>query len=407
MNSRRQLRVCHVAYSFYETDNRVMRYAETLAARGDRVDVIALRRPGQSWRGTLNGVHVYRIQRRAVAEKRSWTYLLKILWFFLKSLVALSAVAARRRYDLVHVHNVPDFLVFAAWVPKLLGAAVILDIHDVLPELYAGKFGTREDSRLYRSLLIVERVSCRFADHVIVSNHLWHESLTRRSIAPARCTAILNYPDLALFRPMPGHREVSERFLFLYPGTLNHHQGLDVAIAAFAEACREMPGAEFHIYGDGPARPGLEAQARRLGLADRVQVADRVPLQDVPCLMASADVGVVPKRADGFGNEAFSTKILEFMACGVPVIVARTKVDAHYFTDDLVRFFAPGDPTALAEAFRAVYRSRREHTEWVARAREFAEHHSWQVRVGDYLEIVGALTDGTDDARRREGRASG
>ncbi|HEU4687974.1 MAG TPA: hypothetical protein VFS23_06430, partial [Vicinamibacterales bacterium] len=60
----RRLRVCHVAYTFYENDNRVIRYAEAMAERGHDVDVIALRRHGQSLQGESNGVVVHRIQRR-------------------------------------------------------------------------------------------------------------------------------------------------------------------------------------------------------------------------------------------------------------------------------------------------------------------------------------------------------
>ena len=52
----------------------------------------------------------------------------------------------KARYQLIHVHSVPDFLVFAAWFPKLTGAKIILDIHDLLPELYAGKYGTDHNS---------------------------------------------------------------------------------------------------------------------------------------------------------------------------------------------------------------------------------------------------------------------
>jgi hypothetical protein len=54
----RPLRVCHLAYTFYENDNRVIRYAETLSDGGHHVDVIALRRPGQSWINSSNGVQV-------------------------------------------------------------------------------------------------------------------------------------------------------------------------------------------------------------------------------------------------------------------------------------------------------------------------------------------------------------
>jgi glycosyltransferase involved in cell wall biosynthesis len=303
----------------------------------------------------------------------------------------LTALQLRRRYDVVHVHNVPDFLVFAALVPKLAGARIILDIHDVLPELYAGKFGAERGSIAFRLLLLVERLSCRFADHVIVANHLWHVKLVQRTVPAARCTAMLNYPDLQVFKPRAQRDRADGKFVILYPGTLNHHQGLDLAVEAFNVVKDRMPDAEFHIYGEGPGRPGLVRLIEQLGLSSRVKVMDRRPLREIAQVMADADLGVVPKRADGFGNEAFSTKTLEFMAAGVPVIVARTEVDAHYFDETLVRFFVPGDKDDLARVMLNVYEHRAEHAQWIRTARDFAMANSWQMRSVEYLGIVESL----------------
>jgi glycosyltransferase involved in cell wall biosynthesis len=395
VRERKPLRVCHLAYTFYENDNRVIRYAEALAERGDEVDVVALRRPGQERREASGRLRVFRIQRRSISERHPAAYLMKLVWFLAKSAAFVTALHRRRPYDVVHVHNVPDFLVFAALAPRLWGARVILDIHDVLPELYAGKFGAAAGSAVFRALVSVERMSCRFADHVIVANHLWHATLSGRSASASRCTPILNYPDLRLFTHSPRREQRREgTFIILYPGTLNHHQGVDLAVRAFALAKDRMPQAELHIYGEGPARVLLEQLARAPELRGRVKVRDRVPLSRVPELMASADLGVVPKRADGFGNEAFSTKILEFMASGVPVIVSKTKVDAHYFDESVVRFFTPGDATDLAAAMIADYEHRSEATGRANRARTFAMAFSWQAHAADYLRIVDRLSGG-------------
>jgi glycosyltransferase involved in cell wall biosynthesis len=390
--NRRRLRVCHVAYTFYENDGRVIKYAEALVERGDDVDVIALRRAGQAARACSKGVRVHRIQRRSVSESGALTYFVKVLWFLLKSAATLTALQLRRRYDVVHVHNVPDFLVFAALVPKLMGAKIVLDIHDILPELYAGKFGTRQESPLFRLLLLTERVCCRFADHVIVANHLWQKKLTHRALAPERCTPLINYPDLRLFTPRPAVKQrENDKFIMLYPGTLNHHQGLDIAIRALALVKDRMPNAELHIYGEGSARTALSELARTLDLTERVKLMERVPLVRVSKVMATADVGIVPKRADGFGNEAFSTKILEFMACAVPVIVSRTDVDAYYFDETLVHFFIPGDEHDLARAICDVYQHREDHRGRVERASAFAVNHSWEDRQVDYFRVIDRL----------------
>jgi glycosyltransferase involved in cell wall biosynthesis len=387
----RPLRVCHLAYTFYENDNRVLRYARALVARGDAVEVVSLRRQGQSGEGDADGVRVHRIQRRSVTERSAAAYLLKTLWFCIKSTIFVSVLHLRRRFDVIHVHNVPDFLVFAATLPKIMGARVVLDIHDILPELYAGKFGCAERSLVFRALLLLERASCWFADHVIVSNDLWHTKLVKRNVKQTKFTTLLNYPDLELFKPSRQQTSTQGPFVFLYPGTLNHHQGVDLAVEAFASARDRMPGAELHIYGEGPATPELHGLAQSLGVTDRVRIRSRLPINEIAAIMADADVGVVPKRADGFGNEAFSTKILEFMACGVPVIVSRTRIDQHYFTDDLVRFFQPGNASDLADAMVDMFTNRSNLASSIEKARTFAIANSWQEREGDYLRLVDGL----------------
>ncbi|HJZ75888.1 MAG TPA: glycosyltransferase family 4 protein [Vicinamibacterales bacterium] len=397
----RPLKICHLAYSFYENDNRVVRYAQTLAGRGDQVDVITLRRPGQAARGRLNGVEIYRVQRRSRGERAAWVYLAKILSFWLRAFALLSVVSLRKRYDIVHVHNVPDFLVFAACVQKLLGARVILDIHDLLPEFYAGKFAASDDSMTFRALIAAERMSCAFADHVIVANHLWYDKLKSRSVLSSRCTPILNYPAKEFFERKPDAAAKTEgSFLLLYPGTLNHHQGVDDAVAAFARVCGRMPGARFLIHGEGPARESLREQAASLGLTDRVSICDPVPFHQMPTLMARADVGVVPKRADGFGNEAFSTKILEFMASGVPVIVSRTRVDSYYFDEQSVRFFTPGDIDDLARQMLWAFEHPRELRNLAATGNRLALEYSWQRHAGEYTGRIDALACAGRRARR-------
>jgi glycosyltransferase involved in cell wall biosynthesis len=396
MTPNRPLRICHLAYTFYEFDNRVTRYVRALADRGDEVDVITLRQPAQPWRETIGGVRFYRIQRRSRNEKGPVAYLLKLLWFCVKSAVLLAGLQLRRRYDVVHVHNIPDFLVFSALVPKVMGARVILDIHDIVPELYAGKFGGPSESAMFRSLVRVEQASCRFANHVIVANDIWHERLIGRGVPAAKCTSFVNYPDLSMFKPAGEARQDADApFLMLYPGTLNRHQGLDIAIRAFAAAKPKMPRAEFHIYGQGPTLEELKQLTREMNLDGSVRFMDSVGVNEIAAIMASASVGVVPKRADGFGNEAFSTKIFEFMACGVPVIVSRTRIDEFYFNDRIVNFFTSGDVSELAAAMLRLYERPGEQAGRVAAARTFAERNSWQVRSADYRALVDALAAST------------
>ena len=389
--SQRPLRVCMVAYSFYEADNRVMRYAETLAQEGHEVEVFALQQGDDPQEEVLGGVKVYRLQGRLINEKTKLTYVWRILLFLMRSLYQVSKHDFKCKYDLVHVHSVPDFLVFSALVPRLRGTPVILDIHDILPEFYMGKFGGGKDSLIFRLLRLTEWVCAKFASHVIIANHLWRERLLSRSVEPDKCTVVLNSPDRSIFHLSKEPPAKSDRFLLLYPGTLNWHQGLDIAIRAFSKISSEVPQAEFHIYGEGPSKQLLARLVNELGLQKRVFLHEPQKLREIARVIENADLGIVPKRTDGFGNEAFSTKIFEFMSMRVPVIVSDTRIDRYYFDDSLVRFFRGGDKDDLADCMLDLIQHPEKRRALVENATEFIAKNDWTAKKHEYLDMVDGL----------------
>ena len=385
------MKVCMLAYSFYENDARIKQYATALVERGDTVDVIALRRPGQPTHSVMNGVNVFRIQTRMVNERGPFSYLFRILRFLFTSAFFIARRQFSQKYQILHVHSVPDFLVFAAIVPKLLGTPVILDIHDVLPEFYASKFHVTKDSFLFRCLAMVERVSIAFSDHTIVANHLWCERVAARCGMPQKCSPIRNYPARGLFSPNIRARG-NGKFLITYPGSLNWHQGVDVAISAFAKIKDEMPDAEFHIYGEGPAKQSLIRLADSLGLGDRIAFHGLIPTEQIVQVMADTDLAVEPKRAGSqFGNEALSMKIFEFMAVGVPVVASRTRIHQYYYNDELVKYYDSDDESGLAANILLLRKDSRLRHQQVANALKYVEAHSWDVDKFQYLGIVDSL----------------
>jgi glycosyltransferase involved in cell wall biosynthesis len=385
------MKIAMVAYAFYEGNARIQQYCNALVQRGHKVDVIALRRAGEQPHMNVKGVNVYGVQERVVNETRQVTYLLRILRFLLRSTMVLSKKHRSERYDLVHVHSVPDFLVFAALLPKITGAAIILDVHDILPEFYASKFGASKHSVLFKALVLVERVSAAFSDHVVVANHVWRDRLTSRSVRPEKCTAVCNYPDPSIFRRL-GKTRNNDVFRIIYPGSLNSHQGLDIAIRAFAQVVTEAHNAEFHIYGEGPEKPALMELATALGLGGKVVFHDALPLERIAEEIANSDLAVVPKRASStFGNEAASTKILECMAVGVPLIVSRTQIDTYYHCDETVKFFESGNDAALATSILELYMDSDARAALVRNATIYAQDNNWGAKQHIYFEVVAAL----------------
>jgi glycosyltransferase involved in cell wall biosynthesis len=386
------MKVCMLAYSFYDADNRVRRYAEALARRGDQVDAIAVGHAGQPAVEVINGVRVFRLQSRVRDERGPFSYLLKILLFFFRSTWFLLKRAFREPYDLIHVHNLPDFEVFATAFQRMRGTRVIHDMHEVVPEFYASKFRIGERSLLFRLLALVEKVSIAFVDHVIVVNHMVEETvLKRRSVRPEKCTVILNYPDTRIFKRGAPHVRTGEEFVICYPGTLSRHQGVDIAVEAVGLLREKTPGLKFLIIGDGPEREHLKRLIAERGLEERVSLTGLIPLEEVAEIMTTIDLGVVPKRKEGFGDIAFSTKIMEFMAMGVPVLASRTRIDEFYFGDGLVEFFESGNAADMAEKILALIEAPERVAQLRRKSAEFIAKNDWAVKQEEYFALVDGI----------------
>ena len=385
-------RVCMISYSYYESDNRVLRYAETLAARGDTVDILALRRSEDlPTEERLSGVRIIRIQDRFdKSAKGQLGHLLPILRFMRECSRWLKDSHRSMPYDLLHIHNMPDFVVFAGRYAKKHGAKVILDIHDLLPDFYSSKFGRMASLFATSTLRRFERTSAQFADHVIIANDLWHDRYAKRTETEGRCTTFINNVDTSVFVANERPRE-DDKQIILFPGSLSWHQGVDIAIQAFKTVHEKLPDTEFHIYGDGITKRALKIQAQEAGLNGSVRFFEPRCLREIARIMADADLGIVPKRADSFGNEAYSTKIMEFMSVGVPVVISSTKVDRFYFDDQVVRFFNSGDPDSLANELIDLLSNPEKRKSQVERAFEYVRSNCWDQKKTEYLDLVDSL----------------
>ena len=175
---------------------------------------------------------------------------------------------------------------------------------------------------------------------------------------------------------------------------------MDIAIRAFATLKRKLPDARFHIYGDGSSKRQLMALADELGLNESVKFFDPLSLHAIARVVADADLGVVPKRADSFGNEAYSTKIMEFMSLGVPVVVSGTRVDRYYFDESVVRFFESGNDEELARAMYEVLTNSQLRESMIRNASEYVARQSWGRHKSGYLQLVDALIARQSDSKQ-------
>jgi glycosyltransferase involved in cell wall biosynthesis len=390
--SKRHCMVVHAYYPLAET--RVQRESEALLARGYEVDVICLRLPTDVPEECHRGVQVYHLPVKQIRRNGFLILFLNYLHFFILAAIKLTQLHLRRPYHTVQVHNLPDFLVFCALIPKLNGVPVILDLHDLMPEFYAAHTGKGMAHWLTRLVVWQERVSCRFADHVITVTELWRRVLIGRGVPPAKISVVMNVADGEVFRrdavrPLP---RTNGRFHLLYHGTQVRRYGVDLILKAVNRLRSEIPELRVSIHGRGDYHVVLRRLVDELNLNNYVQFnTEYVPLSDLPELICAADVAVVPYRRDVFTDGILPTKLMEYAALGVPAIVARTPAISDYFDDTMVEFFMPDDVDELAACILKLYRDQARRTALVQNVNQFNERYNWTKLSNDYIALVESL----------------
>ncbi|RME83407.1 MAG: glycosyltransferase WbuB [Caldilineae bacterium] len=392
-SSKTPQRHCMVVHNYYPLgEPRVQRQAEALVAAGIEVDVICLRNRDEAPRAVAAGVNVYRVPVARDKNRGPVAQFFEYLAFFILAFARVSLLHLLRRYDVVQVHNLPDFLVFAAAVPRLLGAAVILDLHDLMPEFYMSRFRRGPEALPVRLILWQERVSCRFATHVITVSSLWRQDLIRRGVPAAKCSVVMNLPDDRIFKADVTPAPRPEGFHLFYHGNLTHRYGVDLALRALAEVRADIPDVFMTIHGRGEFLQTLQELCRQLDLEDIVRFSTGLlPMEALPALIASADVAVVPYRRDVFTDGILPTKLMEYAALGIPTIVARTPVIEAYFDEDMVAYFDAEDIGQLAGHIRSLYRDPERRRVLAGNIRRFTATYHWAKQKAEYVALVRRL----------------
>lgn len=384
-------RVCMVVFNEYCSDPRVRREAEALVERGDAVDCICLQDRKEK-ATSLRGVRLFAISGKYRGVKRI-RHLAAYFRFFCFSFLKVSLLHLRKPYDIAQVHTMPDFLVFTTLVPKLLGAKIILDIHDLMPELYMAKFGGDYRNWIVRSIIWIEKRSVAFADKTIAVHEPHLNILVKHGNPRAKFSVVLNVPDHRIFVRPTSACTRPRNFRLIYHGTIpdRDRAGLDVALRAVARIRNDIPGIEFHIIGDGAGMDRLRSLVKELNLNSCVQFVPAVPVERLPAMLLEAAVGIIPYAADTFTHYVLPTKLLEYAALGIPAIVSRLCAIEAHFDDEMVGYFEPGNETELADQILRFYRNPEIAARLASNAAKFTDTHNWQQYREIYYRLVDSL----------------
>ncbi len=385
-------RVAIVVHAVVPGDPRVRRQSDALADAGYEVDILCLRQEGQPVEDRVDRARVIRlpIDRGLVSLAG---HLAGYVAFTTLATLRLAREHRRRRYDLIQVATVPDFLALAALPEKLAGVPLLLDLHEDMPEFFRDRFRAPWLRPLVPVVAAVSRGAAAMADEVITVHEPLRALSIDRGVEPDRIGVVMNSADARLFDPSRHERRpfmADGRLKLIHHSNFQRIYGLDVAIEGLA---RVRPGLDWSldVYGDGPWRPQIESAIRRTGTAARVALHGRVPMDDLPALLAGADIGLVPSLAEPYLEYSLSTKLLEYAAMAVPVIASDLATFRHHFTDAAMHFVPGSDPAAIARAVEQRADDPAGSVEMGAEARRQAAAYDWEVQKARYLEIVGRM----------------
>lgn len=411
------IRVCAVTCDCYPDDPLVRRTAEAAVGPDCEYHVVCSQAEGEPAYEICRGVHVHRVCLRDFRGKPVGRITAMplgktlLLWSSFAMLAAVKSARLHRdnRFDVVHVHNLPDFLVFAAVAPKLSGAKVILHVQDVTPELMSVK-ATGMVRRLGCAVSrLQERLSTAFADHVVTVGAPFEAPLLERGVPREKLSSILNSADPSLFqcREASTHTAevpTSERpLIFMYHGTCAQRNGVDIAVRAFAKASAKAVHMRLHLKIREDAIPSLRTLAQNLGVAEQVLFSTPGTMEDVVAFIAAGDIGVIPYRSDGFMDLVLPTKSYEFALMRRPMIAADMAGVRSVFRSNSILYCEPSNVEHFAEAMVELYRDPRKRELLVQNATEDYARVRWEIMAERYRALLRSLTEpnSTGGSRRR------
>jgi len=375
----------------------------TLAAAGFEVDVICLRFPGEAAREIESGVWVHRLP--VVATRGSQLrYAYQYLTFFLLAAATLLTAHISRRYRIIHVHSLPDFLILAALPCRALGARLVLDLHESMPEIYRARFPTQKRVVIKQLTLLAQRVSCVLAARTITVNPTIAAILESRGVLPARVAVVENSPAWSLEQLTLLRETIPDVAEITIVGGLNPERDLSVVLGA-AQRLRDRIRIRWRII--GPGEPGfvrgLRDQVQRLGIESIVTIEDEVPAAMVPSLLARTTVGVVSYQRNPLTDIATPNKAYEYAVAGKAMVVADLAA-LRNLLGDTVRYYHPGDADDLARNVGRLLEDPTERERLGQAARERIEAHRWDVMAKRLIRVYRECLPDEDVAARSGAR---
>jgi glycosyltransferase involved in cell wall biosynthesis len=369
-------------------EHTVRSEAEALAATGFDVEVVCMRSADSPRRAVVNGVTVIRtpVKLRSGTAGKAVGYGL----FFVFAAGHVSIRHIRKPYAVVQANSLPDFLVFAALVPKLLGCRVVAYMQEPTPELATmilkNKWITGFLSR-------VEQWAIQFADHCVTVTDQLKQRYVESGAPEDRITVVLNCadPDIILRNWSPSPIESESGFTVVCHGTIADRYGQDTILDAARMLRDEIPDLRVIITGRGPGAEELIKTIDSYDLQDMVRFEGWVSQAQLNDILYSADVGIVAQKASSYSHLVHTNKMTDYWIFGLPVIASRLHAVSQLYDDRVIEYFEPGNAADLAAAIRRLHADPARRAELARNGKLAQDRNGWAIQRITYLSVFNSL----------------
>ncbi len=385
-------RIAMVVFSSYPQDPRVRREAEALEEKGYLLDIFCLKYNDQAKKEKYGNITVYR---SSVSRSRSWKimYILEYSLFILSMFFFVTIKSIAKRYKIIHVHNMPDIVIFIGLLPKIFGAKLILDLHDPTPEVYMSKYNIDKNHKMIRLLIALEKFSIKLANHVITPNKAFKDLFVSRGCKDKKIDIVMNSPNEKIFNRTTFSKKTNtkNKFSIIYHGSIVERHGLYDALIAVKKLRGKIPDMTFNIYGVGDYSKRFNEDINKLNLNDIVFFHGVLAQELLVEKILSSDLGIIPNRRDPFTEINLPTRIFEYLCLGKPVIAPHTRGISDYFDDDSLIYFDSGNADDLAKVIFKVYSKPEKFKKIIKNGIEVYKKYKWAEQKKKLISIYSNL----------------
>ncbi|MDM8530393.1 glycosyltransferase [Anaerolineales bacterium HSG25] len=405
-------RVCVIRLSTYFGDMSVQREVATLHDAGYETHVICMdallseRVEGEVYQRelTVDGIHVHRMPTRR-KKQGLVRYMFDYVSFFLLAALKVTQLHVERPFDVIQVNTMPDFLIFVALIPKLMGAKLVVMMQEPVPELWETMRGTPPP----KPIKWMEQGALMFANRALTVTQQLKDAYVSRGARADKISVILNVPEMRFLASddknppelpelpeLPtgiptGVSSSDDHFTLICHGAVEKRYGHDTMLGAVSLLRSQIPNLRLKILGAGSYEDEFVAQIKQLGLAEQVQFLGWVTLEQMVQEIQAADVGIVAQKSSPYSNLVQTNKMYEYIAFKKPVLASRLRAVEAYFNSEALQYFEPNNPQSLAEQILYLYKNPNRREALVNNAYELYEHYQWDNQKQIYLSTFEVL----------------